>query len=93
MFVVRHIILRIEVCSLMPFCVVCGKGPKTGNNVSHAHNKTKRRWNPNLQKIRIEWKGQVGAHQVCASCLRGGKVTKALRGQGPGKLASATTET
>ena len=32
-------------------CTVCGKGPVTGNNVSHAHNKTRRRYLPNLQPI------------------------------------------
>ena len=35
----------------MRHCSVCGKGPSVGNNVSHANNKTKRRWNPNLQKV------------------------------------------
>jgi len=34
-------------------CDICGKKPLVGNNVSHAHNKTKRRQNPNLQKKRI----------------------------------------
>ncbi|MBI5902530.1 MAG: 50S ribosomal protein L28 [Deltaproteobacteria bacterium] len=33
-------------------CEVCGKGPVYGNNVSHANNKTRRRWNPNLQTVR-----------------------------------------
>ena len=30
-------------------CAVTGKGVQTGNNVSHANNKTRRRWQPNLQ--------------------------------------------
>jgi large subunit ribosomal protein L28 len=34
-------------------CQVSGVGPITGNNISHAHNKTKRRFLPNLQKKRI----------------------------------------
>ncbi|NNE09422.1 MAG: 50S ribosomal protein L28 [Gemmatimonadetes bacterium] len=34
-------------------CQITGKGPLTGNNVSHAHNKTKRRQLPNLQWKRI----------------------------------------
>ncbi len=34
-------------------CEVCGKGPKAGNNVSHAMNKTKRRWLPNLQAVKV----------------------------------------
>jgi len=33
-------------------CDICGKGPMTGNNISHAHNVTKRRWLPNLQRVR-----------------------------------------
>ena len=59
-------------------CYVCGKGPGTGNNVSHANNKTKRRWLPNLQSARI-----VDAHgtrrrvRVCTSCISAGKITKA----------------
>ncbi|MGI4855531.1 MAG: 50S ribosomal protein L28 [Janthinobacterium lividum] len=34
-------------------CIVTGKGPMVGNNVSHANNKTKRRFLPNLQSRRI----------------------------------------
>ena len=34
-------------------CQLTGKGPITGNNVSHAHNRSKRRFLPNLQKKRI----------------------------------------
>ena len=34
-------------------CQLTGIGPQTGNNVSHAHNRTKRRFLPNLQKKRI----------------------------------------
>ncbi len=34
-------------------CKVTGKGPMSGNNVSHAHNKTKRRFLPNLQYRRF----------------------------------------
>ena len=37
----------------MAFCAVCGKGPRSGNNVSHANNRTKRVWRPNLQPARI----------------------------------------
>ncbi len=34
-------------------CAISGKGPMTGNNVSHAQNKTKRRFLPNLRTVRI----------------------------------------
>jgi large subunit ribosomal protein L28 len=35
-------------------CAISGKGPMSGNNVSHAHNKTKRRFLPNLRTVRIK---------------------------------------
>jgi len=57
-------------------CEVCGKGPVFGNNVSHAHNKTKRRWNPNLQNVRAIKDGQVKKIKVCSRCIRSGAVTK-----------------
>lgn len=59
-------------------CAVCGKGPRTGNNVSHANNKTKRRWLPNLQSAHIVTEnGTRKRVRVCTSCLSAGKVTKA----------------
>lgn len=42
-------------------CVLTGKKPQVGNNVSHAHNKTRRRWLPNIQKKESGWqKRNVG---------------------------------
>jgi large subunit ribosomal protein L28 len=58
-------------------CEVCGKGPRFGNRVSHAHNLTKRRWNVNLQSVRCLVKGAAKRLQVCTACLRNGKVQKA----------------
>ena len=58
-------------------CELCGKRPKTGNNVSHANNKTKRRFIPNLQRVRANIDGAVRRIFVCTHCLRSGKVTKA----------------
>ena len=58
-------------------CFVCGKKPSTGHNVSHANNKTKRRWLPNLQNIRILDKGQTQRARVCTSCITSGKINKA----------------
>ena len=57
-------------------CEVCGKKPGTGNNVSHAHNKTRRRFNPNLQRVRARIDGTVRRVRVCTRCIRSGKVTK-----------------
>ncbi|MBI1911596.1 MAG: 50S ribosomal protein L28 [Deltaproteobacteria bacterium] len=58
-------------------CDICGKGPTFGNNVSHAHNKTKRRWNPNLQAVRAIKNGQVKKIRACSRCIRSGAVVKA----------------
>ena len=58
-------------------CDICGKGPVFGNNVSHAHNKTKRRWNPNLQNVRAVANGQTKKIKACSRCIRSGAVTKA----------------
>lgn len=58
-------------------CYVCGKVPSTGHNVSHANNRTKRRWLPNLQRVRIlDADGALRRVRVCASCIRAGKVRK-----------------
>ena len=58
-------------------CDVCGKGPRFGNRVSHAHNVTKRRWDVNLQSVRAVVSGAAKRIRVCTSCLRSGKVQKA----------------
>jgi large subunit ribosomal protein L28 len=61
-------------------CDICGKGPTTGNNVSHANNRTKRRWHPNLQRVRALVDGKPKRIRVCTRCLRSNRVTKAPRG-------------
>ncbi len=58
-------------------CDICGKGPVSGNNISHANNKTRRRWLPNLQRVRALVDGSVKRIKVCTSCLKSGKVQKA----------------
>lgn len=57
-------------------CTICSKGPSVGNNVSHANNKTRRRWLPNLQQVRARLNGAVKRIRVCTRCLRSGKVEK-----------------
>lgn len=57
-------------------CEYCGKKPQVGNNVSHAHRKTKRRFNPNLQRVRTVVNGQVRRVRVCTRCLRSGVINK-----------------
>ncbi len=58
-------------------CDICGKGPQFGNNISHAHNVTKRRWNINLRTVHAKVKGVGKRIRVCTRCLRDGKVVKA----------------
>jgi len=61
-------------------CEICGKKPATGNNVSHAHNKTRRRWLPNLQKVRaMDDKGATRQIRVCTRCIRAGAVVKPVK--------------
>ena len=57
-------------------CEICGKGPLVGNNVSHANNKTRRRWNPNIQKVRAVRNGSVKRINVCTRCIRSDFVSK-----------------
>jgi large subunit ribosomal protein L28 len=62
-------------------CYSCDKGVAFGNNVSHANNKTRRTWKPNLQVVRVQADGKVIKVKVCTRCIAAGKVTRAPRGQ------------
>jgi large subunit ribosomal protein L28 len=70
-------------------CEICGKKPVTGNNVSHAHNITKRRFNPNLQTVRALVDGKPKRVTVCTSCLKAGKVVKNIRVKKPNATTGA----
>jgi large subunit ribosomal protein L28 len=71
-------------------CEICGKGPRSGNTIVrrglakkkggiglHTTGITKRRFLPNIQKIRVRENGGVCTRRVCTSCIKAGKVTKA----------------
>lgn len=58
-------------------CEICGKKPVSGNNISHAHNLTRRRWLPNLQQVRARVHGRTKRMTVCTNCLKSGRVVKA----------------
>jgi len=58
-------------------CDICGKKPISGNNISHANNRTRRRWMPNLQEVRANVNGRPRRITVCTNCLKSNKVTKA----------------
>lgn len=59
-------------------CEICGKRPATGHSVSHSGVKTKRRFMPNLQRVR----GMVGGAKrrmlVCTNCLKSGRLQRAV---------------
>ena len=59
-------------------CVICGKKPGTGNSRSHSMVATKRRFNPNLQKVRLVLDGKASREYVCTRCLKAGKVVKSV---------------
>ena len=58
-------------------CEICGKKPLVGSNISHAHNVTKRRFNPNLQSVRAISDGRTKKIMVCTRCIKSGRVQKA----------------
>jgi len=62
----------------MAICAVCGKQRTTGNNVSHANNRSKKVIMPNLQRMRVITKNGVKRLYVCTRCLRSGMVKKAV---------------
>ena len=60
-------------------CEVCGKKPSFGMSISHSHRRTKRRWNPNIQRVRAVVDGTPTRLYVCTSCIKAGKVVKPSR--------------
>ena len=59
-------------------CDVCAKGPSFGHNISHSNRRTKRRWNPNIQTVRTKINGTPTRLKVCTSCIKAGKVSRAV---------------
>ena len=59
-------------------CEICGKGQVSGNTVSHSNRHTRRKWNANIQTVKVEENGTVSRKNVCTTCIRSGKVTRAM---------------
>ena len=59
-------------------CELCGKGTLYGHKDSHAHNLTNRRWEPNLQRLRVQTAGGAKRMRICTRCIRSGRVQKAV---------------
>lgn len=58
-------------------CEVCGKGQVSGNRVSHSNRHTRRKWNANIQSVRLEENGNVRRANVCTKCIRSNKINRA----------------
>ena len=69
---------QLDCWPMAKVCHSCGKGPAFGQSRSHSMVATKRRFDPNLQKVRIMVGKAPRRVYVCTRCLKAGKVTKAL---------------
>jgi len=67
---------RSQEYTVAAVCDICAKGPGFGHNVSHSHRRTKRRFDPNIQRVRAVVDGTPKRLNVCTSCLKAGKVTR-----------------
>ena len=59
-------------------CEICGRGPRVGFSVSHAHNRNKRRWDINLQTMRVKVNGSQKRIKVCTRCIQAGKIERPM---------------
>lgn len=57
-------------------CDICGKTPGFGNSISHSHRRSRRRWNPNIQRVRAIVNGTPKRLSVCTKCIKANKVTR-----------------
>ena len=53
-------------------CAICGKGPVSGASYSHSNLRTKRTFNPNLQKQKVLLEGKAQTAYVCTNCIKSG---------------------
>lgn len=57
-------------------CDICGKGPGFGMSVSHSHRRIKRRFNPNIQRVRAVVNGTPKHLNVCTKCIKSNRVVR-----------------
>ena len=62
----------------MAKCEICGKGVSFGIKVSHSHRRSNRTFKPNVKKVRAIVNGSVKKVNICTSCLRSNKITRAI---------------
>ena len=61
----------------LPSATCAARSRSFGMRLSHSHRRTKRRWNPNIQRVRAVVNGTPKRLNVCTSCLKAGKVAEA----------------
>jgi large subunit ribosomal protein L28 len=69
---------QLDSAAVSKVCAICGKKPSFGHNRSHSMVATKRRFDPNLQRVRLLLDGKATRAYVCTRCLKGGRVIKAV---------------
>lgn len=70
--------MQVRRSQMARVCEMCGKGKQVGHNVSHANNKSKREWLPNLQTVRIIKDGESRKARLCTKCIKKGNFQKAV---------------
>ena len=61
----------------MARCTICEKGAHFGNNVSHSHRKTRKKWKPNIKSVKAKIAGGSRKIRICTSCLKSGRIERA----------------
>ena len=59
-------------------CEICGKGQASGNKVSHSMRHTRRKWNANIQTVKINDNGTIRRANVCTKCIKSNKINRAV---------------
>jgi large subunit ribosomal protein L28 len=67
---------QIQEFTVAAVCDICAKGPGFGNNRPWSRKITKRRFDPNIQRVRATVNGAPKRLNVCTGCLKAGKVTR-----------------
>lgn len=66
--------------AIMAKCAICEKAVHFGNQVSHSHRRSNKMWKANVKSVRVKVDGGTKKMYVCTSCLRSGKVERAVSG-------------
>ena len=59
-------------------CEICGKGQASGNKVSHSMRHTRRKWNANIQTVKINDNGTIRRANVCTKCIKSNKINRTV---------------